>query len=305
MKKLFSILIYLLIIGLVIFTFEPITNRLALLLQHKPRVATFPANNYFHEHSFRFVRQSEDFIPYSKQDLKNIFYSFLNKGWERFTFYCPREYTNCISDVQALIAHDETLTHINNFVHPFNAFRYLTVITSEAGEVTIEVERLYSAEDISKINQRVDEIITNLINNEMDEEEKILAIHDYILENAFYDLTWSPEDNPSIFRSNMAYGPLFQGFAICSGFTDAMAIFLTRFNIPNFKIASTDHVWNAVLIDGEWLHLDLTWNSPVDENNPYETNLIHKFFLITTEVLIEHEITNHDFNPLIYQELKV
>ena len=297
-KKLISPIIYILIIIGVAIIFDPLTDRLAELLQHQPTVITPSSNNYFRNKNFKFVRQSEDFIPYSKQDLKNIFFSVLNNGWTRFTFHCPREYTNCIRDIETLSNDPSTLTHINNFVHPFNSFHRINISFSESGEVTIEIERLYQTDTINKVNIKVDELIEEHITDDMNIRDKILAIHDVIINNAFYDLNHETSE----FKSNKAYGPLLQGYGICTGFTDAMAIFLNRFNVPNFRIASGDHIWNAVYLDGEWLHLDVTWNSPIDESNPTNQVLIHTFFLINTDELKQHAITNHDFNPLIYQE---
>ena len=37
---------------------------------------------------------------------------------------------------------------------------------------------------------------------------------------------------------------------------DLMAIFLTKFGVKNFKVASDTHVWNAVNVNGEWLTCD-------------------------------------------------
>ena len=77
---------------------------------------------------------------------------------------------------------------------------------------------------------------------------------------------------------------------------------LNRFGIKNYKIASKTHVWNAVFIDGKWLHLDLTWDDPVSERGPM---LDDKYFLITTDELVEAdngETDTHIFDKTIYLE---
>lgn len=81
-----------------------------------------------------------------------------------------------------------------------------------------------------------------------------------------------------------------------------MAIFLNRWNVPNFKVASNTHIWNAVYINNKWLHLDLTWDDPVSINSD-KNNLIHKFYLIDTETLESYNIDDHEFDKIIYQEL--
>ena len=81
-----------------------------------------------------------------------------------------------------------------------------------------------------------------------------------------------------------------------------MALVLDRLEVANFKVASSTHVWNAVLIDDEWLHLDLTWDDPVSVDHSKDT-LLHKFYLINTETLEEFDINDHSFNKSVYREL--
>ncbi len=96
---------------------------------------------------------------------------------------------------------------------------------------------------------------------------------------------------------------MFEGYAICSGYTDAMALVLDRLGLNNFKVASTTHVWNAVKLNNQWLHLDLTWDDPVSQDTQKD-NLLHKFYLINTPTLEEFDIVDHAFNKSFYIELK-
>ena len=74
-------------------------------------------------------------------------------------------------------------------------------------------------------------------------------------------------------------------------------------NINNYKIASTNHVWNLVYIDNTWLHLDLTWDDPVSEDN--EDILDDKYFLISTDKLLTLDKSDsHHFNKNLYLETK-
>ena len=80
-----------------------------------------------------------------------------------------------------------------------------------------------------------------------------------------------------------------------------MALFLNYFNIPNFKVASENHVWNVVFIDGQWLHLDLTWDDPILTSG--EDVLDDTYFLITTSELNKLSDSQHHFDETIYVEL--
>ena len=312
-NKIITALILTILIIMAILSIGPITDQLAQFLKQDPKVVINPPNAYYRDINFKYVQQSEDFIPYSRQDLKNIFYSILNNGYETFTFYCATEYEKCVEDVLDITSQETNiLPHINNFVHPFNGFSGFDLSYTEAGEITVSVTKAYNNEDIYVLNNEIDKIMNNLIKPEMDDEEKILAIHDHIINITRYDLKFDPKQPAlSPFRSNRAMGPLLQGYAVCSGYTDAMAIFLNLFDIPNFKIATegdedeAGHIWNAVYVDGKWLHLDLTWNDPVNLNNPEQQTLIHKFFLINTNTLRSLNINEHDFDLTIYQEMAI
>ena len=110
------------------------------------------------------------------------------------------------------------------------------------------------------------------------------------MSNTVYD---SESDN---LDTTSAYGSLILGHAVCSGYSDAMALFLDKFNIPNLKISSANHVWNLVYLDNNWLHLDLTWDDI--ENNRYRDN----YFLITKEKLFSLDTKEHNFDNSFFVE---
>ena len=297
MKKTLELIVCLLLTILVVLNLDKITDYIATFFSEEKRVYIASSNEYKKDYEFKFVKMSKEYVPYSYEALINIIYSTLNNGWDTFTFYCPDEYTNCLKDITKISNDTTLLSNINNFVHPFNNYSKIGIITSTTGEVTINVTKLYSNEDINKINVKVDEIITKQITNDMSIEDKILKIHDYIINNTKYD-TKKSSDN-----AYDAKGPLFDGVAVCSGYADLMAIFLTKFGVSNFKVASDTHVWNAVYINNEWLNIDLTWDDPVTKDSNVDT-LLHQFFLVNTDTLLEFDTKDHTFDTTIYQELK-
>lgn len=300
MKKTITLIISIGTLVLVLYNLNAITDKLASLLKNQPKVVISKPNEYYKNNSFKYIKLSEDYIPYSKQDILDIFYSILNSGYETFTFYCPVEYKDCLKDVERLSIDNDIFTHINNYVSPYNNFSNIKVIYSSTGEINVEVTKLYSEEEIRDINNKLDEIISNIIKEDTTNEDKILAFHDYIINNTKYDK--KRETNNSTYKSNIAYGPLIEGYAVCGGYADAMALFLNRLNIPNYKVASKTHVWNAVYLDKKWVHLDLTWDDPITLNSDTDT-LLHKFYLIDTEKLESYKIEDHEYDKTIYQEL--
>lgn len=297
----------------VAFHIDSITDFVAKTLEKNSKVITPTPNDYAKKDDFLYVQIADDFIPLSYNDLLNIFYTITNNGYETFTFYCPSEYKDCLDDVANISNDPEILTYINNFVHPYNSFSNIRTIISESGEINVTINYLYTKEEINEINKVVDEIYTSLIKKDMSEYDKIKTIHDYIINRSKYDVERNA-NNSSKYLSYKAYGPLIEGYATCSGYTDAMAIFLEKMNIKNFKIATelmqedaSGHVWNALYLNGNWLHLDLTWDDPVsDDGKDY---LQHKYFLISSTELEEADkgevvVKEHIFNKRVYPEMK-
>lgn len=305
MKRVLTIGAMLILIVVTLLNIDKISQKIVDFLDGNNKVIILASSEYKKDYNFLFVEESKDYVPYSYNDLLNIYFSFLNNGWDTFTFYCPNEYTNCLTDVKKISENNPLLTHINNYAHPYNSFDSLKTVFDESGEITLTVEKIYSNEDIKKINEKVDSILNELFKGEedLDDVDKIMKVHDYIINNTRYDIERN-ETGTSQYRSNNAYGTLFEGYAICGGYADTMAIFLTKMGFKNFKIASTTHVWNAVFIDGKWLHLDLTWDDPVDDTgNDY---LYHKYFLVSTETLKDEDgnYAEHNFDQSIYLEFK-
>lgn len=301
-------LISVLVLLMIFLNLDTLKDRLKDILKVHPDLVIAPGNAYTKEDAFLFVSPSEDYIPYNYDDLKNIFYSIFNQGWDEFTFYCPIEYRNCIVDV-AMISNDEVLlSNINNYVHPYNSYTSIKTLYDETGEVTVKIQHVYSEQEIDRIEKEVDSILAHQINDSMSDRDKILALHDYIIRTTKYDpYKVDKEDSQksdSPYDSSRILGVLDDHYAICSGYTDLMAVFLERLHIPNYKIASDTHIWNAVFLDGKWWHLDLTWDDPITTSG--QDILDHSYFLITNEELrtLDENIDDHHFDANVYLEYK-
>ncbi len=256
-------------------------------------------NKYYRDYDFAYVQNTNNFEPKNKQDIKNIIYTVLNAGKDEFTFYCPREYKECINDVKAIANDQVVLSSINNYVHPFNSFNNLETVTDTLGKVKLTITKTYTNTDIELINDTIGNIEHEIFNSSLSTKDQIKAIHDYIIDNSKYDSNRT--DNGVVeYKSDTAYGPLIEGYGICGGYSDAMELFLEDLNIKSFKIASNSHVWNAINLYDTWYHLDLTWDDPV--TNTGDDFLDDRFFIIDTNTLQSIEKTQHDFNTEIYKE---
>lgn len=257
-------------------------------------------NEYYRNYDYEFVQNTDNFNPKNKNDILNIYFTVLNSGVKNFYFYCPNEYSNCINDVKEITNNKTLLSTINNYVHPYNSYKHIETSYYKTGKVEISIEKTYSENKINTINKKVDYIINDIIKDEKDTNTMIKLAHDYIVNNTKYDSNRS-DKNISEYDSDTAYGALIEGYALCGGYTDSMAIILDRLNIKNFKIASDSHIWNAVNMNDEWYHLDLTWDDPVTSDN--SDILEYNFFMITTEELDQIKTNYHTYNKDYYKEL--
>ena len=259
-------------------------------------------NEYYRDYDFLFVQNISGKVPSNYQDLLNVYYTIINSGKDEFTFYCPKnEYTDCISDIESIANNQTLLSNINNYVHPYNAFSHIETEFDNLGKVTITIERHYSKDDIKKINEKVEEIFNKIYNDKVSPQDNIKAFHDYIIENTKYDSDRS-DKNIIKYRSDTAYGPLFEGYAICGGYTDLMELFLEKMNLKSYKVSSYMHIWNVVKINDKWYHIDLTWDDPVLSDGT--DSILHDYMLIDTSKLLELEKSQHNFNQDIFLEVK-
>ncbi|MBR5370291.1 MAG: hypothetical protein IK137_03190 [Bacilli bacterium] len=304
-------------IAKLVFTFGLIMILIGVIIVRKDSIITiyntyFSSNNskinitnvneYYRDEDFSFVQNISDKVPSSYQDLLNVFYTVINSGKDTYTFYCPKnEYDGCIDDVETIANNQTLLSNINNYVHPYNQFSHIETEFDNLGKVTIYIIRPYNKSDINKINKKVDELYKELYNSDLSYEENIKTFHDYIINNTKYDANRS--DNGVIeYKSDIAYGPLFEGYAICGGYTDLMQLFLEKMGLNNFRVSSYQHVWNAVEINNKWYHIDLTWDDPVMSDGSDRLN--HNYMLISTKELLDSEKTQHNFDENAFIELK-
>lgn len=263
-------------------------------------------NEYAKKEDYNYLQTNPSFKTASKKDLINNIYTIVDSGIEEFSFYCDENYTECENDVNNLSTDSSTLTTINNFVHPFNSYNKLYISSNNMGKITIFVDKLYTESEIKFTVETIKNIISQVMTKDMSDHDKIKSFHDYIINNTKYDQERSNEIKNNIYGNNKynshkASGVLLNHIALCSGYTDTMAIYLNMLGIRNFKVATNEHIWNAIYLDNNYYHLDLTWDDPV--TNTEDPVLIYDFFLITDSQLTVKETQQHLYNREMYSEI--
>ena len=121
--------------------------------------------------------------------------------------------------------------------------------------------------------------------------EKALWLHDYLTTHAYYDY-------------NLEYyaesGVLMLNKGVCDSYSRAYNLLLDEFSIGHIRVTSKDHAWNAVCMEGEWYHVDTTWDDPGEATVLISGDENHDFFGLPTEIIEQiniHVINNTDVGP--------
>lgn len=145
-----------------------------------------------------------------------------------------------------------------------------------------------------KLFRQVEEILDDIIRPEMNDYEKELAIHDYIVTNCQYGYVDYSRDYA--FR---AYGALVQKKAVCNGYAEAMALLLSCTGVENAIMTGWAdgelHAWNRVRLDGKWYQVDATWDDPIPDRGAYAG---HMYFNVTDDIMDDsHKWNADDLEP--------
>ena len=254
-------------------------------------------NSYFMDDHFDYVSNYEEAEIHSREELVDSIYYLINSGVNYSERYCARDYASCYQDMEEVSSDTNLLSILNNYVHPYNSFDSI-VFNFDERVIEIEIKHTYSKEEISQISSRVDEVIQKNINDNMTIKEKIKSIHDYIINHTEYDTLKTKDIHDTTYKSNTAYGVLFQGYGICSGYSDTMKLFLDKLDVINYKVSNDQHIWNLVYLNGKWLHLDLTCDDPVSDKNITRDN----YFMIPYQKLNLLDDDVHYFDASIFTE---
>ncbi len=124
------------------------------------------------------------------------------------------------------------------------------------------------------VDQLVNTIADQCLKECSTDFEKALWLHDWILDNADYDYSYS---------YCSAEGVLARGTGTCEAYHRAYVMLLNKVGIQTGRITGNGHVWTAVKMNGNWYQVDSTWDDK-GENVFYEYEE-HLYFGITDSIM--------------------
>ncbi len=156
----------------------------------------------------------------------------------------------------------------------FYADNRIAYFYDQQGKVT-KVEFMYtmSQEEItaaSETYQREIDYIVSLVEPTLSEAEKALFVHDYLIASYSYDTEETSFDALSFFTGRSG---------VCQAYSLAYMAVLRELGIDVVMVTSDEmnHAWNLVEIDGQWYHVDLSFDDPSPDRLG---RVLHENFLL-------------------------
>lgn len=136
---------------------------------------------------------------------------------------------------------------------------YQTTIT-----YTMRYLSTYSQEQA--VDREVKNVLDDLNVYNEDTYHKVLAVHDYIVQNIDYDYS---------LNNHSGYNAIVDKNVVCQGFASITCKMLKELGVGVRYITSTDHAWNIIKLNYYWYNTDNTW----DENTTTSSSISYKYFL--------------------------
>ncbi|MEQ6357139.1 transglutaminase domain-containing protein [Lysinibacillus sp. M3] len=206
--------------------------------------------------------------------------------WDQFTTEIVKQLNNFAPEIN--ITYSGPMTDFKkNFMESFKKAQEQAVYAGghmestnisadSTGNVTFKVKYLTNQTQEAAVQKKVDQLLKAIIKPSMTEFEKVKAINDYIVSNATYGTKTKASPHS-------AYALLMEGQAVCQGYALAAYKMLDQAGFDAKYVVGTvngnvAHAWNLVKVDGQWYHLDTTWNDPLPNRFGASS---YDYFLVT------------------------
>ena len=225
----------------------------------------------------------------------NYYYEQLNKEQQKAyyamkegllklqdSFMVPMLSNKELSDIYALIRMDcPEIFYSVSF-----SYRYYANSTA----VEMVPQYLFSKDKIKEHRQAMDSRVKKLARQAegLDEKEKELYIHDFIVKNVKYDKLKKEYSHEII-------GALGNGVAVCEGIAKAVKILCDELGIwciiavseanPD-KGIKYRHAWNVIRIGGQYYHLDVTFDNTLSKDDMVRHDYVN---LSDKQIFRDHE----------------
>lgn len=134
---------------------------------------------------------------------------------------------------------------------------------------------------------------------------QVYDIYRYLLATMTYNYDISRTDTLQNLESRTIVGPLINKFCVCAGYTKAFKLLCDQLGIGCFYINGTakgnngwvNHGWNVVYLDGNFYHVDVTFDSTTYHNTGEYT--FEYFLRGDQKMLADHKWDRNKFPVMV------
>ena len=138
-------------------------------------------------------------------------------------------------------------------------------VTYSVKDALVKKDATGYAKDGKEVFDAAFAAVDQVVKDGMSEEEKVKAIHDYLIYSANY-----VNDGNYQSAENWAYGAggvLIHKEGVCQSYSIAFYMMAVSAGLDCKFVSGTakggDHAWNQVKVDGKWYYIDCTWDDPI------------------------------------------
>jgi hypothetical protein len=141
---------------------------------------------------------------------------------------------------------------------------------SSDGSVDLKIKYFQAPGESKSVEEFASKFVSTSIKSSMTDLEKVIVVHDYIINTVKYDYS---------LKNRSPYSAIKDRKSVCSGFALLAGKLLEIAKVKQFYVTgdSSDpttrkmgkHIWNKINLNGYWYNIDFTWDSCCRESNPY------------------------------------
>jgi hypothetical protein len=148
---------------------------------------------------------------------------------------------------------------------------------------------MMSADEKADVDDAISDFMDEYITDDMSDLAKEIKIIEWLVENCKY----RSEDG---WECATAYSCIVNGEAQCAGYADAFLQTAKACGLDVRYVYNNFHAWNIVKIDGDWYHVDVTFEDPLGNNGYGFGNLRNKYINLTDSE-IRKERSHETWSP--------
>lgn len=273
---------------------RPAYEMISPLFKEQPAVvveeAVLPVNtaSIVVEEDHRLIQDVEPGLVTSADELADAFAYYFNQWSTNFTIH----YKGNTADLERMldVAVNQALAKDTYRAGHLATREIQYEYTKSTATIRVTQSYLTTPQQEQVVDTVIKQVIAELNVAAMSDYDKVKFVNDYIVKNTVY----SEQTSAS---AHSAYAVAYEGKGVCQGYALFAQKLLTTLGIESLyvvgEVYTGGHAWNLVEVDGEWYHLDTTWNDPIKDRG---TGVGYKYFLINdTDLRKDHTWESADY----------